>query len=499
VFVRRVSAALRAHLLAVAPVALALCLAWCASGPVAHAQQVPQPAVSAPVPVEEAGQWFVGAYYRHAWVPTFALKPIFERAASISNEGLGLVVSHSSPGGTTLQIGLGYQGYHFAGAFNPNNALIEDTEWVVSKLGLVHLTGSVLWPFKLHRMWTLELGLGLDLGIVTGKLHRTEAYPRNGAFQPCEAALEPDVTGPNNDSQGMPLAYCEQPYDRNGQPTDTSGATISGAHYNDHETRVPPIMLVPMLPHFAVRFEPSTRIAIKLEAAFGIAQLWVGASVHLGFGGGSDSTPAAPPPDVEHEAPPQDVPLPAVVPVPEPAATVGNGHKLGRVIGKLMEENTSKPIAHGSVKNRRMFSAIQTDSAGLFVLENLEPGPLRLDVSHPDYEAGGCDANIPPQGGDLNVHCFLRPGRREGAISGQVKDADGKTIAGARVEIIGPVSTVSQSDASGLFALVDAPEGIYRIRVSAPGYLLQMIEVELSARETELPQVILLKSNEVKP
>ena len=427
------------------------------------------------------------------------LKPIFERAASISNEGLGLVVSHSSRGGITAQLGLGYQGFHFEGAFNPNNSLIEDTEWVTSKLGIVHLTGSVLWPVSLHRKWTLELGVGADIGIVTGSLHRNEAYPENGGFHPCEGPGEPDFTGPNEDQQGMPAAYCEQAYDRDGDPIATSGASVSGAHYNDRESRVPPLMLIPMLPHVALRFEPSERIAIKLEGAFGLAQLWLGASIHIGFGR-KHSFVHAPVPEPEIEAPINEAPPAYEPPLAAPVtATETSTKKLGRVIGKLMEEATSKPIAHASVKNPRMFSAIQTDSAGLFVFENLAPGPLRLEISHPDYNAGGCDTVIPAQGGDINVHCFLRPGNKEGAISGQVKDQDGNPVAGARVEIMGALSTVTLSDASGLFAMVDAPPGTYRVRVTAAGYLMQLIELEVAPRDTALPQIILLRSTEAKP
>lgn|GEM_PF-3077030 len=504
VFFRLVSTALHARPLLVAA-CLALQLAGARNTAFAQAETLETSAPVAPAVIEDSGQWFVGAYYRHAWIPSFLLKPIFERAASVSNEGLGLVVSHSSRGGITTQFGLGYQGFHFEGAFNPNNSLIEDTEWVTSKLGVLHLTGSVLWPFSLHRMWTLELGLGADIGIVTGSLHRNEAFPENGAFHPCEGPGEPDFTGPNEDSRGMPTAYCDQAYDRNGDPIPTSGASISGAHYNDRESRVPPLMLLPMLPHVALRFEPTERIAIKVEGAFGLAQFWVGASIHIGFGRKHSFVQQPAPefvPDVV-EAPVNEAP-PAYEPVAPPAAAaaaataVGN-KKLGRVIGKLMEEATSKPVAHASVKNNRMFSAIQTDGAGLFVFENLEPGPLRLEIAHPDYNSGGCDTTIPAQGGDINVHCFLRPGNKEGAISGQVKDQDGKPVAGARIEITGGLSTITLSDASGLFAMVDAPPGTYRVRVTAMGYLTQLIELEVAPRDTALPQIILLRSTEAKP
>jgi hypothetical protein len=148
------------------------------------------------------------------------------------------------------------------------------------------------------------------------------------------------------------------------------------------------------------------------------------------------------------------------------------------------------------VKTKRQFSAIQTDAGGLFVVENLSPGPLRLELTHPDYEASTCDTTLPQTGGDLNVHCFMRPGHKEGAISGLVKDQEGRPVAGARIDIVGPVTVVAQTDPHGLFALVDAPVGTYRLRIQAPGYLVQLVELEVEPRETALPQIILLKSTE---
>jgi 5-hydroxyisourate hydrolase-like protein (transthyretin family) len=84
--------------------------------------------------------------------------------------------------------------------------------------------------------------------------------------------------------------------------------------------------------------------------------------------------------------------------------------------------------------------------------------------------------------------------RSEGAISGQIKDEHGNPIAGARVEITGPLQTVVTSDASGLFALPDAAEGTYRLRVAAGEYFQQLVEIEVRARETSMPQIILLRA-----
>ena len=159
---------------------------------------------------------------------------------------------------------------------------------------------------------------------------------------------------------------------------------------------------------------------------------------------------------------------------------------------KLHAAGMMEPNELAAVRNKRLFSAIESDDAGLFAFENQVPGTVHLDITHPGYEAGSCDVTIPPQGGDAMVHCFLRPARREGAISGHVQDEQGRPIAAARVEITGPANTQVQTDAEGLFAVLDAQDGTYRLKVQAQGYLPQILEIELKPRETAMPQIILL-------
>jgi len=450
-----------------------LCLvAACAAGGLAASASAANAQAGAEAQPERA-QWRLGAYYRHVWVPKFLLKPFLARGAGISNEALGATLSRGTRTGATLELGLGYTGYHFEGAFAAHDVPVEDTEYIKSSLGLLHLTGSVLWPFELHRTLALELGIGVDLGIVLGSLRRSEAYPQGGAFQACRAALDPAVTGPDNDAKGKAIPYCEQAYDLSGKPTDTNGPSVAGAHYDVKETRVPPLMLIPMLPHVALRWTPLKRVTLKLEAAFGIAQFFVGAALQIGVGRASAF--AAQPAPVETQA------------APEPPFV-----RPGRVIGKLREQGTNAPIAQAAVRNKRMFSAIETDAAGLFAFENQAPGLVRLEITHPGHEAGSCDVTVPEEGGDAMVHCFLRPERREGAISGHVKDEQGRPIAGARVDIAGPSTRQVSTDSEGLFALLDAPDGTYRLRVQAQGFLPQLLEIELKPRETAMPQIILL-------
>ena len=420
----------------------------------------------------DSDRWFVGAYYRHTWVPKFVLEPFFERAAGILNEGFGLSARLARRSGATPQFGIGFNPYDFRGAFNARDASVESTEYVTSTLGLWHVSASVLWPIQMHRTLTLEIGLGVDLGILTGNVRRSEAYPADDAFRPCKAALDPATKSKNRDAAGERIAYCEQPFDRNGKPIDTDRANVSGAQYDVKETRVPPVMLVPMLPHLALRFVPIRRVSISVEAAFGIAQFWIGTSIHAGLG--SMSEPAAVQSRRRQPEPP--APLPR-----------------GRIVGKLMEQGSNAPIGRASVKSKRVFSAIQTDDAGLFVFDSLEPGTVQLEITHPSYEAGSCQSVIPAQGGDVFLHCFLQPEPSGGAISGQVNDEQGAPIAGASVEVTGPAVTRTQTDAEGLFAVLEAAEGTYRLRVQAEGFLTQLVEVEVVRRETAIPHIILLR------
>lgn len=430
-------------------------------------------------------QWLVGTFYRHTWIPKGFVKAFFERGASISNNGLGLAVTHYAKTGVNAELGLGWTPYHFEGAFNAHGAPLQDTEYVTSTLSLLHVTGSLLWPIELHRMLRLEVGLGVDLGIILGSLRRTEAYSdAGGVFRSCDSALHPATLSPATDARGTGIPYCEQAFDDNGKPVASHPSQTSGAQYGAKETRVPPLMLIPMLPHLALRFAPLDRVAIKLEAAFGLAQFWVGASVHVALGAGSTQA-----------EPPTPSPIVASTPIPPSPPPAREPHVV-RVIGKLMEQATNQPIAHAAVKDKMQFSAIQTDATGMFVFERVRANTLQLQISHPDYENDTCQVTIPDQAQDTFVHCFLRPLPREGSISGQVKDELGRPVANASVTFTGPADAQKQSDADGLFALVPAPEGIYRLRVEAQGYLKQVIELDVRSHETAVPQIILLPTAE---
>ena len=211
--------------------------------------------------------WYFGPFARFVWVPSFMLKVFLAQAPNLGNAAVGIIADYRAKDGPTLEIGLGYTGYGFEGPMQADGDPETDTEWVESDLALIHLTGSVLWKADISEKFAFEYGVGLDLGILIGDLVRTEGYKTGSGFAKCPSPLLfPDPRA----------AYCEPP---GNALAGTDAYDEDGAHYNVVEERVPPIGGGFMLPHLALRYQPIPELALKLEAAYGIVQLWAGLSV----------------------------------------------------------------------------------------------------------------------------------------------------------------------------------------------------------------------------
>lgn len=215
-----------------------------------------------------ARQWFFGPYFRFVFVPAFMLELFLDEAPTVGNAAFGVAATYRGIDGPSFEIGVGYTGYGFADPFRAKGDPVEDTEWLDSSLGMVHLTGSILWESSIvEDALFFEYGIGLDIGVMTGELVRTEAYFNSASnqYEPCN--------GP-----GSPLAavaYCEQPMNAF---AGTDAYDQMGAHYNVVEERVPPVAVLPMLPRLGLRYMALPELAIKAEAAYGIAQIWLGLS-----------------------------------------------------------------------------------------------------------------------------------------------------------------------------------------------------------------------------
>jgi hypothetical protein len=119
-----------------------------------------------------------------------------------------------------------------------------------------------LWEAKVAEPLTFLYGVGLDLGIVTGQLKRTEAYQQGSEWKKCP--------GPGFAvTCGFPItgAIGSDPADKKGE------------QYNQIDKGIPPVMGFPMLPHLALRYTPIPDLAIRLDAAYGIVQFWFGLGI----------------------------------------------------------------------------------------------------------------------------------------------------------------------------------------------------------------------------
>jgi outer membrane protein OmpA-like peptidoglycan-associated protein len=409
-------------------------------------------------------QWFIGAYWRHLWVPTFIEKIFFVQAPPISTglfklqPNVGLVATWRNASGFSVQFGLGHTGYHFDGYFRSKDDPSDATEAVKSTLDFWHGNAAVLWSAEIVKEFAIEFGLGIDLGFITGDIERTEAYYDKRGWHMCEKSLTPALEA----DTGVP--YCNVP--RNGTATDPSNKFGEQYHVKVGKMgdggNIPPIFLIPTIPMVTARFAPVKQLVIKWELGYSIVEFWTGASIHVALW-----TEPAPPP------------TPAELRVVEKPAIKG------QIKGVVVEEGTTTPVVGASVVfvARPELSPIQTMVDGTFTSFEFEPGDIAMEVSHPDYEPNGCNATIGKAGGEAQATCTLVPKPKVGIIDGYVFSASGP-VAGARIELAGPTTRKLISDTNGAFKVGDALPGEYSARIVADKYMVKLTSFAVEVKET---------------
>jgi hypothetical protein len=210
--------------------------------------------------------WFVGLQGRLNWVPTLIPEIFLDEVPAIVGPGFTVTGSWRSnnDAGFGVSFGIGYLDYAADGPFRENGDPDLDTEYIESSLGLVYLSGTMFWTARFSEMFALEYGFGLDFGIVTGEIERTEAYPdpdSDSGYSACER-------------EGVPNSvYCGWP---------SVGVNEEGEHYHVTEDSIPPVFAFPAIPQLALRFEPDSMVALKLQVAYGIAQFCFGLAAEIG-------------------------------------------------------------------------------------------------------------------------------------------------------------------------------------------------------------------------
>jgi outer membrane protein OmpA-like peptidoglycan-associated protein len=165
----------------------------------------------------------------------------------------------------------------------------------------------------------------------------------------------------------------------------------------------------------------------------------------------------------------------------------------GRVVGTVVEQGAGTPIAAAIVSfPGRELTALSTNAQGGFRSYELEPGEVRVSVSHPEYNDGTCAGTIPADGGDVEVRCELVALPRLGSLRGRVTGEGSGPVGGASVTLTGPASRTFTTAPDGSFSASDLPPGSYTARVEAQDFLLRQDGFEVRAREQATPEIVLI-------
>jgi OOP family OmpA-OmpF porin len=214
-----------------------------------------------------------------------------------------------------------------------------------------------------------------------------------------------------------------------------------------------------------------------------------------------------------------------------------------RIRGTVVERGSGVSVIGAVVRYPdRDLSPQLTGAEGTFTSYALPAGEVQLEITHPDYEPGGCvvqltaaapahaarlapRSGLAPAGaapaasaapvlaadgssGLVQARCELTARPRNGRIAGNVTDEHGRPLTGIAVELSGPAARSVMTGAGGELAAADLPPGEYSARVDAKDYLFKSQALSVSAgKESSLnlslvsrPKVsqVLLTSREVK-
>ena len=216
------------------------------------------------------GYYFVGAFYRHVFLPAFLIELFVDESVSGSNPGFGLEFTYRKDNFDIVG-SLWWSGASAEGPFRASGDPIEDTEWINSGLSIIYASAAFLWSTPLNDIFALEYGLDIGLGLVLGGFERTEAYdttPTGGerTWAPCTALGNPSPT------------YCDE--------VDPEERIIGRYPYDEDKWSgggsIPNVFPWLAIPHLALRIKPIHQLMMRIEGGFGVG-FFLGGSINYGF------------------------------------------------------------------------------------------------------------------------------------------------------------------------------------------------------------------------
>lgn len=152
----------------------------------------------------------------------------------------------------------------------------------------------------------------------------------------------------------------------------------------------------------------------------------------------------------------------------------------GSIIGEVYDASSGLPVAEALVAISGVPSTALSGGTGGFALEDVPAGTYTVTVSHVGY-ASYTGPAVVEAGGTTNLG-RIGLGLADGTavLRGRVGDSsDASPLAGALVQVSGPLATQTLTGADGGYELMGLPAGSYSIQVSLAGYqpLTQLAEL----------------------
>lgn len=248
-------------------------------------------------PHEEEGKsyFFLGAFYRHQFVPSGLLELFLDAAPSENMPQFGGEFIRRRDGMDVIA-SVYYADYRFSGPFLAKDDPPQDVEWIDSDMWAVMGSVTLLWGSHFSDWFAIQYGLGVGVGWLFGDMVRTEAYPSNSGHSRCVAPTGPGLPGSAQSSDpNDPAAfsgglgetveqYCAPP---SSFPTDADGD--DGEHYGvtartwfDSGSR--PNLWFRFAPQLSLRFKPMHQLVIRVDGGFDLfSGIFVGAAAAFGF------------------------------------------------------------------------------------------------------------------------------------------------------------------------------------------------------------------------
>ncbi|MBX9399688.1 carboxypeptidase regulatory-like domain-containing protein [Lysobacter sp. BMK333-48F3] len=155
----------------------------------------------------------------------------------------------------------------------------------------------------------------------------------------------------------------------------------------------------------------------------------------------------------------------------------------GQIAGAVFDADSGLPVAQAQIALAGAANAGVSGADGGFVLENVAAGTYTVTVAHVGY--ADHVGQVVVEGGSTSQlgRILLRLADQTAALRGTVSDSrSAQPLAGASVQLSGPLDTQTQTDAQGRYELIGLPAGQYTIQVGRSGYQSLSQSAQLPAR-----------------